>query len=99
MRFHKLLSWELPIYGRALAGTAITATTHHNDETTRATPPAASWRTRCQNELGAATKYVKARAGTTRSACNILVMKPNPTKAKASTNHRVEAFSVATVVA
>jgi len=26
-------------------------------------------------------------------------MKPNPTKAKASTNHRVEAFSVATVVA
>ena len=42
------LSLVLPMYGRADAGQSATTAIHQPDDTTRATSPAASWRTRFQ---------------------------------------------------
>jgi hypothetical protein len=45
--------------------------------------------------VGAATRYTRASAGTTSSACSIFVRNPNPTNAPASISQRGDAFSTA----
>ncbi len=54
---------------------------------------------RLRSDVGAATTYIAANAGTTRSACRLLVRKPTPTKAAPSINHGADALSTARVVA
>ena len=87
------------MYGRSAAGHRSTVATHQPAATTRANPAATSWRTRRQNPVGAATRYASASAGTTISACPILVRNANPMSTPASSNHRVEAASIARTVA
>ncbi len=87
------------MYGRSAAGVSDTIATHHPEATTRATAAARSCVMRRRSGVGAAIRYTRARAGTTRKACNILVMKPVPTALMASTSHHVLARSRARTVA
>ena len=61
----------------------------HQPAATAITAPAAS---RCpirrRTVAGAATRYTRAKAGTTRNACSILAKKPSPTQPPATSSHR-----------
>src|SRR6266498_5697243 len=93
-----MLLVEPAMYGRELAGHSETRATYQPPETTRAAPATNRWRTRQPRPLGAATRYTRANAGTTRNACSILVRKPKPTSTPVSASHFQLAFSTARTV-
>ena len=83
------------MYGRDEAGHKAVIATHQPPPTTIAAAPPSSCRSRRANPVGAATRYISPKPGTTRNACIILVMKANPMSRPASSSQRVPAFSVA----
>src|SRR4051812_21501875 len=86
------------MYGRLAAGTAITATTHHNADTTNVSVATTSCSTRRPNCGGPNSRYTRPNAGSTSSACNSLARNPEPTIANANTSQRVLPASSARVM-
>src|SRR5438067_1336781 len=84
--------------GRLDAGHSATTATYQPAETSTATPAASTCSTRLNRPVGAATRYTSANAGSTRNACNILAMNPNPIATPASASHSVLALSSARTV-
>src|SRR5882757_2362933 len=84
-----LLFVEPPTYGRLPAGVSSTIAIHQPADTTIANPDASNCRMRRRNGVGAAMRYTRPNAGTTRKACSILVRKPKPTAEPAAISHQV----------
>ena len=94
-----LLFCDPPMYGRSAAGVSCTIATHHPDAATITAVATTSWVIRRRSDTGAAIRYTRPNAGTTRNACSILVRKAKPTRVAASTSHLVLPASIARTVA
>ncbi len=94
-----LLCCDPPMYGRDAAGHSSMMAIHQPADTSSAPHAAVSCHTRFHHETGAAIRYTRPNAGTTRSAWSILARKPNPTVEKATTNHQVLPRSSARIMA
>ncbi len=86
------------MYGRAEAGISSTTATHQPPATTIARVPYSSWSQRRPQPVGAVNRYTRAKAGSTRNACRVLVRNARPNITPTNTSQRVEAVSVARTV-
>ena len=75
-----MLSVLPPMYGRLLAGTRSTTIIHQKLETASTTPATARCHTRRHQPPAAKHRYTTNSAGSSRYACSIFVLKPQPRK-------------------
>ena len=92
-----LLSGEPSMNGREPAGHSATIATHQPALTTIAAAPASSCHRRRRSPVGAATRYTRPNAGSTRNACIIFARNAKPIIVPAASTQRVLAPSTARV--